>query len=150
MTLKKNVRTLRKNRKGAVEGLPLQLMIIVMVAALGTGVIVSWMDSVETPKYIGDIDVTSGNILQSRSGMINVDISVTDENGNPLEGAVVVLSGCGITDNYGKTPNGITNESGKVQLYGLKVNKSSSIGYVDVEISKSGYGSKDARIVVIP
>jgi hypothetical protein len=32
-------KALRKNRKGGIEGLPLQLMIIIMIATLGTAII---------------------------------------------------------------------------------------------------------------
>lgn len=34
---------------GGIEGLPLQLMIIILVATMGTAIIVGWMGSIETP-----------------------------------------------------------------------------------------------------
>lgn len=41
---------------GGIEGLPLQLMIIILVATMGTAIIVGWMGSIETPQSIGSVD----------------------------------------------------------------------------------------------
>ena len=50
-------KALRKNRKGGIEGLPLQLMIIIMVATLGTAIIIGWMGNIEEPDSISRVDV---------------------------------------------------------------------------------------------
>ena len=48
-------KALRKNRKGGIEGLPLQLMIIIMVATLGTAIIIGWMGNIEEPHSISRV-----------------------------------------------------------------------------------------------
>jgi len=148
MTWKSHIRKLRRNRRGGIEGLPLQLMIIILVAALGTAIIIGWMGTIETPKSIRSVEADPVNI-QGTIG-VNLKVTVTDQDGNPLEGATVVLTGNGIVNSQGKTPNAVTDQKGTVQFIGLSIkNLSGSVGYIDVEAMKPGYGSKSIQIVVI-
>ena len=158
MRLKPSNSELRKNKSGGIEGLPLQLMIIVLVATLGTAIIIGWMGSLETPKQIGSVDVDSGDIVLDRtSGSEHftnsgrVKIYVTDQNGDGLAGATVVLSGCGVTTQKGETVHGVTNADGYVEFKNIHASlRGSKIGFIDVDVSMSGYGSNStARIAVI-
>ncbi len=153
-------KALRKNRKGGIEGLPLQLMIIIMIATLGTAIIVGWMGNIEEPHSIkevtvdsGDIDltrITSGQTASYRNVNENVVISVYDQNMNPLSGASVILTGLGITDRNGYTVHGTTDDNGSVTFSGLKLKMTGHIGFIDVEVSKAGYGENTScRITVI-
>ena len=161
-------KALRKNRKGGIEGLPLQLMIIIMVATLGTAIIVGWMGNIEEPHSIsrvevdsGEIDLTGINSAYSNNTTIrgtgniycpseDVIISVYDQNGNPLSGATVVLSGLGVTDSNGNTAHGTTDDNGTVTFSDLKLRMTGHVGYITVEVSKSGYGENSScRITVI-
>ena len=152
LMFKNKLNGLRKNKKGGIEGLPLQLMIIVIVAALGTAVIIGWMGSIDTPKNIGEITVESGNIdlNETPSGDITVKITVTDQDGNPLEGALVSLSGCGIRTSGGGQVYGNTDRNGMVEFNDLTVTAGSGIRHVGVSVSKSDYGEKNnIKIAVI-
>src|SRR5215469_16865285 len=99
------IKKLNSNKRGSIEGLPLQLMIIIIIATMGTAILVGWMGSIETPKHIGKVEVVSGDIILdgNRTSEGFLEIYVTDQNGNPLSGATVVLSGLGVTDKNGKT-----------------------------------------------
>lgn len=76
------------NRKGGIEGLPLELMIIVIVATLGTAILVGWMGDVEEPKSIGNVSAEPGylDITNATSAAtFNLTISVTDNDGAPIK-----------------------------------------------------------------
>jgi len=148
----KRIMRLRKNKKGGIEGLPLQLMIIVLVAALGTAVIVGWVSSIDTPTSIGNVTVESGDIEMNKeiNGRISVNISVTDQNGDPLEDVLVSLTGCGIRTSDNGQVYGNSDRNGNVEFNDLTVNSGSGVRFVNVSASKSGYGEDNtARIAVI-
>ena len=149
---------LRKNKSGGIEGLPLQLMIIVLVATLGTAIIIGWMGSLETPQQIGSVNVDSGDIILDRtSGSEHytdsgyVKIYVTDQNGDGLAGATVVLSGCGVSTQNGSTVHGVTDANGYVEFNNIHASlRGGKINFINVDVSMSGYGSNStARIAVI-
>ena len=161
-------KALRKNRKGGIEGLPLQLMIIIMIATLGTAIIVGWMGNIEEPQSIGKVVVDSGDIDLTGSSPVyssnnalgsnnntyrsneTVVITVYDQSGNPLDGATVVLTGLGVTDSNGNTAHGTTNDDGTGTFSNLKMKMTGHVGYITVEVSKSGYGEDSScRITVI-
>ncbi|MCL2712775.1 MAG: hypothetical protein FWD37_05845 [Methanomassiliicoccaceae archaeon] len=149
---------LRKNKEGGIEGLPLQLMIIILVATLGTAIIIGWMGSLETPQSIGSVNVETENIpLNEISGSERytdsgyVKIFVADQNGNGLAGATVVLTGCNAKTADGKTVYGITDENGYVEFEDMHVSlRGAKTGHITVEVSKSGFGTNSsARIMVV-
>src|SRR4030065_292013 len=92
---------LRTDEEGGIEGLPLQLLIMVVVAGLGLTIIMGWMNSIAAPHSIGDVFVTPPQIVvfdDDGDGVYTNDgvaltVTVTDENGDRLEGATVVLEG---------------------------------------------------------
>lgn len=129
----------------------MQLMIVVLVATLGVGIIMGWMGSIETPKYIGSVDADRDSIVISEeSSGIGVTITVRDQNGDPLEGAVITMSGCGIRTTDGKSVHGTTDSNGTAVFQGLSVNSDSKVRYIDIDAVKPDFGSKRTQIVVIP
>jgi len=149
---------LRKNKSGGIEGLPLQLMIIILIATLGTAIILGWMGSLNTPSSIGSVNVESDDIvLNETSGSERytdvgyVKIFVTDQNGDGLGGATVVLVGCGAATKDGGTVHGVTDDKGYVEFIDVHASlRGSKIGFITVEVSRSGYGSDStAKIAVI-
>ena len=151
MTKTASVGNLRRNTKGGIEGLPLQLMIIILVATLGTGIIVGWMGSIEVPGSIGHVEADTDIQLSKGNTGIDIGVVVADQNGDPLEGAAVVLSGCGIANKDGTTPYMLTDKYGVADFSDLTINKVNSVRYVTISVSKSGYGEDNTgRIMVIP
>jgi protocatechuate 3,4-dioxygenase beta subunit len=133
-------------------------MIIILVATLGTAIIIGWMGSLETPQSIGSVDVEVENIpLNDISGSERftdtgyAKIFVSDQNGNGLAGATVVLNGCNAVDAEGKTVYGVTDASGYVEFDNIHASlRGAKVGHITVEVSKSGFGSNSsARISVI-
>ena len=93
-------RDLRKDRNGGIEGLPLQLMIVILVATMGTAIIVGWMGSIETPHSIGNVEVqdvvlcddgtVTGFCLEVRDQDETAPVALTDENGKAVFGTLTV------------------------------------------------------------
>ncbi len=132
----------------------MQLIIIIMVATIGTGIILGWVSNIESPKYIGGVTVDTENI-QLENGLADggyvVSVTVTDQDRNPLEGATVVLLGLSVCDETDGTPVGITDSDGNVIFGGLQIMmKHSPIGYITVHVSEPEHGEHNStRIPVI-
>ena len=91
---KKKLRKL--NKRGGIEGLPMELMIIVVVATVGTGILVGWMGSIDEPDSIGEVTCSANQIVMTSDTVkTNFTVTVTDQSGDALKGATVVLFGCG-------------------------------------------------------
>ena len=179
-------RALRKNRKGGIEGLPLQLLIIIVVASLGLTMMVGWMNNIEEPTTISRIEVYADPTDSDYKKDFDVTVVVYDNKGNPVEGATVALTGLGATVNkpantagllddlldifglggddeeetttttttqnggsesQGGTPFATTGSDGSVNLHvyltGLR-----DYGYLNIEVSKTGYGTYTDRVPV--
>ena len=115
---------------------------------MGTAIILGWMGNIDTPTSIGDVSVESRSIAD---GSLSVEILVTDQDGNPLEGADVILTGMGVTAGDGSTAHLQTGSEGKANFVGLRVmHGNDPFGFITVNVSKSGYGEDNsARVLVV-
>jgi len=146
--------------EGGIEGLPLQLLIMVVVAGLGLTVILGWMNSISTPHSIGEILVNPSEILvydddgdglYTASG-VDITVTVSDQGGDRLEGATVVLEGANIKNADGGQVRGVTDAHGQVVFNGLSVEQfGARLTTVTVTIAKGDYGIDSSyEIPVIP
>jgi len=147
------MKKLNRNKKGSIEGLPLQLMIMIIIATMGTAILIGWMGNIDTPKHIGGVEVVSGDIVLNGNSTTSgyVEVYVTDQNGNPLSGATVVLSGLGVADKNGKTAYANTDSMGYAKFDNLKISlRNSEIGFITVNVSMPEYGENNStRVAVI-
>ncbi|MEM4307699.1 MAG: hypothetical protein QXU48_01365 [Thermoplasmata archaeon] len=104
------MRRFKVSRKGALEGLPLYLIIMVIIAAVGIAILVGWMYMVKKPELdhiaIEVTDMTIGNTY-------DFNITAYDVNGKTLEGVEIHLEGCGVdvkklTDKNGQAQFSVT------------------------------------------
>ena len=147
----------RTDKKGGIEGLPMELMIIIVVAALGTAMLVGWMGDIEEPQTIGDVDSSTSQFVLGNNDTKNFSTTITvrDNDGDPIKGATVVLTGCGVKNASSSTysflksnassnsgsVNGTTDDNGQVTFKNLNVTKTSAgVGYVNVLVSAGDYG----------
>ncbi len=156
-----HVEMLRKDRKGGIEGLPMELLIIIVVATIGTGILVGWMGNLDgqSPTVYGEVtsDVTmicTDGTLYGTNGSepcadtsFDMTVTVRDSNGDAVANAVVTLSGADVS---GTKTYGQTDSTGKVTFEGLTVAKPSSShnDYVKANIS-SDLGDKTLKIPVV-
>lgn len=145
---------------GGIEGLPLQLLIMVVVAGLGLTVIMGWMNSIAAPHSIGEVFVSPSQIyvydddgdgLYTRDDLI-IAVIVTDQSGDRLEGATVVLEGANVRTASGGVVRGVTDARGQVVFTGLVVEQfGSRLTTVTVTVAKGDYGIDSSyEIPVIP
>ena len=149
------MRRLKSDNNAALEGLPLYLLIMVIIAAVGISVVMGWMNMIGGPKAIDDVMSQPDEILITGAGgsseysntSIEITIVVYDQDGNPLAGAMVVLDGEGLTilDADNTAPTAVTDANGKVMFTDLNITKTMDsigiAGYVGVDVTKSGYTS---------
>ena len=145
---------------GGIEGLPLQLLIMVVVAGLGLTVIMGWMSSISAPKSIGEIFVTPGEIVvydadgdgvYTRDGL-TLTVAVTDQEGDRIEGATVILEGGNVRTADGGLARGITDSRGRVVFTDLVVEHfGRTLSTVTVTVAKGDYGIDSSfEIPIIP
>ena len=149
---------LKNDRSGGIEGLPLQLMILILIATLATAIIIGWMGNISTPESIGDVTLDKSDVsaVRGANGYCTItetfSVYVTDQDDNPLKDAVITLSGHGIQDAYGNTVHKNTDKDGKVTFNknSMRLKMSSNTGFVTVNVSKPGYGEDSScKIIVI-
>ena len=151
---------LAEDDDGGIEGLPLQLLIMVVVAGLGLTIIMGWMNSIETPHTVGDVYVNPGEVYvydPEGDGMysnhdVTISIVVTDQGGDRLEGATVLLDGANVRNFDGSSVRGVTDSMGQVVFVGLTVEQfGSGLGTITVTVAKGDYGVDSSYdIPVIP
>ncbi|MGN1045349.1 MAG: hypothetical protein ACI4Q9_05285 [Candidatus Methanomethylophilaceae archaeon] len=139
-------RRLNKNKKGGIEGLPLQLLIIIVIASIGLTTMVGWMNNIEEPSTIDDAGVT----VKKMGSYYDVTVSAYDNNGNAVSDADVVITGLG-AKNYSystnSVPTGKTGSTGSVTLR-VTLNSLDTYGYLNVEISKPGMSTYKTSVLV--
>jgi hypothetical protein len=152
-----NGKKLSSNREGGIEGLPLQLLIIVLVAGVGSAIIMGWMGGLEAPGTIGSVQSSANEIVlidDDGDGVFTSDgldlvITVLDQGGDPISGASVTLEGAGVQSADGSRPHALTDDEGKASFEDLTMCRAStSVGFVTVTVAKSGITS--TRSVSIP
>src|SRR2546428_10870399 len=84
---------IRRDERGAIEGLPLQLMIAVIVAGIALAIILGWVLSIQTPNAISRVEATPETV--SISGVptndkatktVTITVRAFDQKGNPVGG----------------------------------------------------------------
>jgi hypothetical protein len=160
MRSKRGGRGMRKDCSGGIEGLPLQLLIMVVVAGLGLTIIMGWMNSISAPHSIGEVYASPAEILvhdEDRDGLytktgIVMTVTVTDQSGDRLEGATVILDGANIKTKDGGPVRGVTDSRGQVVLTGLSVESfGTRLTTITVTVAKGDYGIDSSfEIPVIP
>lgn len=151
-TIEMNDRDLRRDIRGGIEGLPLQLMIVILVATMGTAIIVGWMGNIDAPHSIGDVEV-SDSYVEAENGIISgFTVEVRDQDGEYLENAVVVFPNnyVTMTTEEGSEPaTAMTGPNGKAVFGDLAVDSNGTeLLTLDILVYKSGYGEKTVDVLV--
>jgi hypothetical protein len=151
---------LRNNRRGGIEGLPMELLIIIVVATIGVGILIGWMNDLQgqEPETYGDIssDVTMVSVKDSMYTVngdstcadtsFDMTVHVVNGKGDGIENAVVKLTGLGVT---GSATYGQTGSNGDITFKGLTVKTvPAEIGYITANIS-SDIGDTELKIPVV-
>lgn len=87
----RNRKRMQSNKKGGIEGLPLQLLIVIVIASLGLAMMIGWMGNISEPDRIDEINTS----YEKTAAGYEVTVRVVDQNGYGIEGADVVITGYG-------------------------------------------------------
>jgi hypothetical protein len=102
--------SLRKNNSGALEGLPLYLIILVVIAGAAIGFIIAILPPPIGPPATILIQNAAGTAQVSEvqwCSNTDVKVTVTDVNGKKVANAVVHFTGAGIDDGHSTDGNGV-------------------------------------------
>ena len=115
-------------------------MIVIMVATVGSAVIMGWMGNIDTPHYIDSLNVEE-NIVYIENGEIpDIHICVTDEAGDPMSGVTVRIVNSQVSHPDGKDHDVVTDSYGRATLKGWTLgNYPISTIVLKISAYKSGY-----------
>lgn len=148
-------KVLGSDENGAIESMPLQLLIMVIIAGIVIAIVLGWLFSIQGPRSIKDIEVRDGNTIISHitydagTGKVEpkrVIVKIYDQDSNPLAGALVVISGSGVND------FGTTNDKGEVKLDVSEArlpSQGSPIGHISIQAEKSGYLKLETDLPIV-
>lgn len=146
MIMIRDKKNIIKDERG-VEGLPVRLIVVLVVGVIALAAMVAAMNGFKPEKSLSasivNVNGKQGNLLRvSSSGAGEVEkswnctIKVTDEKGDPIDGASVIVHGL-----YGAGSD-VTDKDGVARLNntnGIKLNANQYTGYMTLEVSATGY-----------
>lgn len=97
------------DERGALEGLPLYLIILVVITAIGIVIMITWLSTMQEPDLDTiEIELTGGTAPAGTlytDEPVNITITAKGTNGKGLEGVSVELNGAGFVQTL-KTQSG--------------------------------------------
>jgi hypothetical protein len=149
----------RRSASGAIEGFPLYLVIVIIIAVVSIVIVMGMLNSVSPPKSIKEVLVTSPTAVTVKDGDGNgvfepeqpftVKVKVVDNNGDPIKGATVTITGNSVKTSTGGAPIGTTDSNGEVSLTSLTCQVVGSTSPLTIKAEKSGYGEKTTTLPVV-
>jgi len=142
----KDLRKIELDNRASIEGLPLQLLIIGLIASLGTAIVVGWISSIEAPRFIGDVIIDPDEIILTDSDgdgqyfevLEELTIRVLDTADKPVVKATVVLEG-GSIDNEHHRVHGTTDSNGILRFESVPLRVTGNrISVISVSIQGQG------------
>ena len=152
--MSKGVKGQFRDKRG-IEGLPMRLIIIVVVAAVVLVAIIGMI-----PKTKGNLQVecvsvdnNPGNLKkisdategETSSVNFNVVVKVTDDKGKAVSGASVTLTGANGAGS-GKTGS---DGTATITVTGVKLNENEDLDYMKVTVTASGYHKYEEENFVV-
>lgn len=141
-------RRIRLDERGALEGMPLQLIIMVVIAGIAISIVIAWL-TIFTAPDLAKIELQSttpsSDPIRITENTTAITIKAWDTKGNPLKGVSIKMSGSNII------VAGLTGPDGTFTAEGLNIDiGSSDFGTIHVEAEFSGTLSitKTLNIVV--
>ena len=139
---------IRLDDRGALEGMPLQLIIMVVIAGIAISIIIAWL-TIFTAPDLSKMEVygaePEADPIRITENTTSITIKAWDTKGNPLEGVSIKMSGANLII------AGMTGADGTFTARNLDIDiGTSDFGTIRVEAEFSGTLSitKSLNIVV--
>ena len=124
--------SLRGNKRGSVEGLPLYFLVSAVVVAVGMSALLSMMGGMQG-QTLGSVESDRETITVTGSrATVAFNVSVKDTAGHPIEGATVTVEGLGASTAKKTDANGNARFAVAVDL------GNANFGELDVQASFAG------------
>lgn len=142
-----------RDETGGIEGMPLQLMIVVIVAGLVLAVVLGWTLSIQGPSVIKSVStdpasVNVGNVDIDRpaSKTLTVKVTAYDAKNAPIPDTIMTLGGA--------VAGAIVRQAGgdgtaTFSNVAVTLPPGVSVGELTVTIQKSGFPTKSWSIPVV-
>ncbi|TLZ67242.1 MAG: hypothetical protein E6K16_01105 [Methanobacteriota archaeon] len=147
---------IRRDERGAIEGLPLQLMIAVIVAGIALAIILGWVLSIQTPNAIARVDATPETVniqgvplAQEATKTVTITVRAYDQKGNAIPGIVVSLRGAGVQTAGTDAGDGTSDNTATFLNVRVSVPANSLTAKIDVTVEASGFPTKTNQILVV-
>lgn len=146
-----------RDEAGGIEGMPLQLMIVVIVAGLSLAVVLGWTLSIQAPAVIkgvttDPVTVRLGDVPEELAATKSVTIRVTayDAKNAPIKDIVVTLAGA-VVDTKVAQDRDDGSVDGTATFGGVAVTLPPGVvlGEITLTVQKAGYPSKSWTIPVV-
>ncbi|MFP4000358.1 MAG: hypothetical protein ACLFSM_02385 [Thermoplasmata archaeon] len=114
-----DIRARNIDEEGALEGLPLYMIILVVIAGIGTAILAGWMMNAQSTE-LGSLEVEDHNgdeinkLDLSEFDTKTIYVRTYDQQGDSLKGVTVSIEGCGAGDI--DEPVKVTDEDGEVSF----------------------------------
>jgi len=122
------------NTSGGLEGLPLQLIIMMIIAAIGISIVVAWL-TVFSEKPLHELEIESiapdskkGTNVLTDGEQYTIKIKALNTDQKPMEGVTIVLEGPGVNKIATTDSDGIATFSNVEPTLGTNV----AVGMIDV------------------
>lgn len=144
------------NKYGAIEGLPLQLLIVVIVAGVALAIMLGWVFSIQSVNVIKSIsadpdriEITGSSIDQEAKKTLTIKVRVYDQNNNPLSNVVVSLNGAGVLSTHADDDDGTVDGMVTFSSVQAKVPIGQTTATIKVTAEKAGFPTKETSILVV-
>jgi len=146
-----------RDESGGIEGMPLQLMIMVIVAGLVLAVILGWTLSIQGPAVIKSVStdpvsVDLGNIPEdlAASKALTIRVTAYDAKNAPIKDAVVTIGGA-VANTLVRQDREDGAVDGTATFTGVTVSLPPGVfvGELTLTIQKAGFPSKSWSIPVL-
>ena len=143
------MRDIIRKTNGAMEGVPIQLIIVVAVGMAALAILIGWLAFAgDTDATLRKIETDPDTISIQGDGRVQKEVQVTvfiyDSEGNEVDGAVVTFSGS-IDEKVV-----IQVDSGDIVAINAVLASSSDTATINVKVEKSGgMGTCDTTIIVM-
>lgn len=141
-------RSIRLDERGALEGMPLQLIIMVVIAGIAISIVIAWL-TIFTAPDLAKMELISStpstDPVRITENTTAITIKAWDTKGNPLESVSIKMSGSNII------VAGLTGSDGTFTASGLNIDIGfADFGtiYVEAEFSGTLSITKTLNIVV--
>jgi hypothetical protein len=135
-----------RNRNAGIEGMPLMIIIIVVIAVAVLGIVLGWIFlASDSDPMIKKITVDPETVKTTTA---TVKVYVWDTDGNKVDGATVTVSGLNVNTAPVKTTKQAGDTYATVTLTGLALSPGAQTGTLSILAEKTGMGKKTLDVVV--